>query len=88
MDTRAFTGYKLSEQIRMRFADDVEAGAFRVALISFGFKHGIPSDADVVWDVRFLPNPFYFEEIIQCHAGTDGSGCAGSSFLRVLPELC
>ena len=32
-------------------------------MISFGFKYGIPSDADLVFDVRFLPNPFYIEEL-------------------------
>ena len=31
--------------------------------VSFGFKHGIPRDADLVFDVRFLPNPFYIEEL-------------------------
>ena len=31
--------------------------------MSFGFKHGIPSDADLVFDVRFLPNPFYIEKL-------------------------
>ncbi|WP_026669723.1 RNase adapter RapZ [Butyrivibrio sp. AE3006] len=34
-----------------------------VTILSFGFKHGIPSDADLVFDVRFLPNPFYIEEL-------------------------
>lgn len=34
-----------------------------VTILSFGFKHGIPSDSDLVFDVRFLPNPFYVEEL-------------------------
>ena len=34
-----------------------------VTILSFGFKHGIPSDADLVFDVRFLPNPFYIDEL-------------------------
>ena len=34
-----------------------------VNIVSFGFKHGIPSDADLVFDVRFLPNPFYIDEL-------------------------
>ena len=34
-----------------------------VTIVSFGFKYGIPSDADLVFDVRFLPNPFYFEDL-------------------------
>ena len=34
-----------------------------VTVLSFGFKYGIPADADLVFDVRFLPNPFYIEEL-------------------------
>ena len=34
-----------------------------ITVLSFGFKYGIPSDADLVFDVRFLPNPFYIEEL-------------------------
>ena len=36
---------------------------FTVNVMSFGFKHGIPIDADLVFDVRFLPNPYYIEEL-------------------------
>ena len=41
-----------------------------VTVMSFGFKHGIPADADLVLDVRFLPNPFYIEEL-KCKTGND-----------------
>ena len=34
-----------------------------ITVLSFGFKYGIPSDADLVFDVRFLPNPYYIEEL-------------------------
>ena len=37
-----------------------------VAVTSFGFKHGIPIDADLVFDVRFLPNPYYIAELKEC----------------------
>lgn len=37
-----------------------------ITVMSFGFKYGIPSDADLVFDVRFLPNPYYVEELKQC----------------------
>ena len=37
--------------------------AMRLTVMSFGFKHGIPADADLVFDVRFLPNPYYIEEL-------------------------
>ena len=38
-------------------------GNFYITLLSFGFKYGIPADADLVFDVRFLPNPYYVEEL-------------------------
>lgn len=36
---------------------------FRITFVSFGYKHGVPKDADLLFDVRFLPNPFYIEEL-------------------------
>ena len=36
---------------------------FKLTIMSFGFKHGIPLDADLVFDVRFLPNPYYIEDL-------------------------
>lgn len=43
---------------------------FFVTVLSFGFKYGIPADADLVFDVRFLPNPFYIDEL-KCKTGND-----------------
>lgn len=42
---------------------DGAAGAIRPALVSFGFKHGIPADANIVLDCRFLANPYYVDEL-------------------------
>ena len=39
------------------------AGALHVTVLSFGFKNGLPPEADLVWDVRFLPNPYYVPEL-------------------------
>ncbi|MEG0275029.1 MAG: RNase adapter RapZ, partial [Longicatena sp.] len=36
---------------------------FSISFVSFGFKHGVPMDVDLVFDVRFLPNPYYIEEL-------------------------
>ena len=36
-----------------------QGGEMQVSLVSFGFKHGLPLEADLVFDVRFMPNPFY-----------------------------
>lgn len=43
---------------------------FCVIVESFGFKHGIPSDVDLVFDVRFLPNPYYVDELRE-HTGNE-----------------
>lgn len=53
---------ELRERIMNEFAVEGEKG-FTVNFISFGFKHGMPIDADVVFDIRFLPNPFYVQEL-------------------------
>ncbi len=53
---------ELREKIMLEFSSKDDAG-FTVNFISFGFKHGMPIDADVVFDVRFLPNPFYIQEL-------------------------
>lgn len=52
----------LREKIMKEFSSDADT-VFTVNFVSFGFKHGMPIDADVVFDVRFLPNPFYVEEL-------------------------
>lgn len=53
---------ELREKIMAEFSSGIDS-VFKVNFISFGFKHGMPIDADVVFDVRFLPNPFYIEEL-------------------------
>ena len=45
------------------FLANEEFNSLMVSVMSFGFKHGIPQDADLVFDVRFLPNPFYLDEL-------------------------
>lgn len=53
---------ELREKILKQFATDSRP-EFTVNIMSFGFKHGLPIDADTVFDVRFLPNPFYIEDM-------------------------
>ncbi|MGN0205182.1 MAG: RNase adapter RapZ [Coprococcus sp.] len=53
----------LKKEIQHIFVEDKRYGNFYITLLSFGFKYGIPSDADLVFDVRFLPNPYYVEEL-------------------------
>jgi UPF0042 nucleotide-binding protein len=52
---------QLRDKIVQEFASETET--FRVNLLSFGFKNGLPIDADLVFDVRFLPNPFYVKHM-------------------------
>ena len=64
VDTSALSPHALRNLIRQRYAgSDVPADNLRVVLLSFGFKHGVPLEADLLFDVRFLPNPHYVPEL-------------------------
>lgn len=54
---------ELKAELDRIFVRNEEYNSLMVTIMSFGFKHGIPSDADLVFDVRFLPNPFYIDEL-------------------------
>ena len=54
---------ELKEELDRIFIQNQEYNNLMVNIVSFGFKNGIPQDADLVFDVRFLPNPFYIEEL-------------------------
>lgn len=62
IDTSLLKPTELKEKITSRFTN-VEAQQMSVNVISFGFKYGIPIDADLIFDVRFLPNPHYIESL-------------------------
>jgi UPF0042 nucleotide-binding protein len=55
----------LRKEIRSLFAGETDQEGLRISVFSFGFKHSFPHDADIVIDVRFLPNPYYEEELRQ-----------------------
>ncbi|WP_324825181.1 RNase adapter RapZ [Sinanaerobacter sp. ZZT-01] len=59
LDTSNMKTAKLSEEIKELLLSEDEADGFTITIMSFGYKHGIPLDADWVFDMRFLPNPFY-----------------------------
>lgn len=61
IDTSNLLTRELKEEIERIFVNNEEYNSLMVTILSFGFKHGIPADADLVFDVRFLPNPFYIE---------------------------
>lgn len=63
VDTSEFNPHQLRERITWYF-DDVETdSSMRLTLLSFGFKHGLPLDVDLVFDCRFLPNPHWDEDL-------------------------
>ncbi|MFB1098071.1 MULTISPECIES: RNase adapter RapZ [Bacillaceae] len=62
VDTSTLKPKQLREKIMKRFKD-TDYEEFTVQMLSFGFKYGLPIDADLVFDVRFLPNPFYVENL-------------------------
>ena len=63
MDTSLLLTRELKEELDRIFVENAEYNSLMVTVMSFGFKHGIPADADLVMDVRFLPNPFYIDEL-------------------------
>jgi UPF0042 nucleotide-binding protein len=63
LDTSDLTTNQLREKIVALFASEREDTRITITVVSFGFKYGIPLDADMVFDVRFLPNPFYVESL-------------------------
>ncbi|UCZ52633.1 RNase adapter RapZ [Bacillus shivajii] len=62
IDTTELKPLQLRERIIQRFSSS-DKQVFNVHVLSFGYKHGIPIDADLVFDVRFLPNPHYIESM-------------------------
>lgn len=63
IDTSTLLIRDLKQELERIFVNDGEYCNFYLIFVSFGFKYGIPTDADLVFDVRFLPNPFYIDEL-------------------------
>lgn len=63
IDSSKLLTRELKEEIERIFIRNEEYNSLMITVVSFGFKHGIPTDADLVFDVRFLPNPYYIEEL-------------------------
>lgn len=62
IDTSNMKTAKLKEYVKKRFVQAHTPAGMAITVVSFGFKYGIPLDVDMVWDVRFLPNPHYVPE--------------------------
>ena len=70
IDTSQLLTKELRRELEKIFLHDQRYQNLFITVLSFGFKYGIPSDADLVFDVRFLPNPYYVEELRQ-HTGEE-----------------
>ncbi len=96
IDTSVLPPQGLRQRLRERFGEDAvagEAGGLRVILLSFGFKHGVPMEADLLFDARFLPNPHYVPDL-RPHTGREPEVAAfvldhdeARRFLDLLGEL-
>lgn len=81
IDTTGLNVHQLTARIASHFGS-VEASKLKVTVISFGFKYGIPVDADYVADMRFLPNPHWVPEL-RPHTGRDADVAA---YVRSQPD--
>ena len=63
IDTSLLLTRELKLELEKIFVKDAQYKNLFVTVLSFGFKYGIPNDSDLVFDVRFLPNPYYIEEL-------------------------
>ena len=63
LDTSTLLTRALRSEMEKIFVNRVEYRNIYITVLSFGFKYGIPADSDLVFDVRFLPNPFYVDEL-------------------------
>lgn len=72
IDTSNKKPSELKEEITMRFIEQGREERLLINLVSFGFKHGIPLDADLIFDVRFIPNPYYIDELRPCSGKDKG----------------
>lgn len=63
LDTSQLLTRELNQELDKIFVQGQEFQNMVVTILSFGFKYGLPSDADLVFDVRFLPNPYYVEDL-------------------------
>ncbi len=82
IDTSDYTVHQVKALVMQRFRKHPRSSAINVNLLSFGYKNGIPLDADLLFDARFLPNPFFIPRI-KALSGRDRKV---AQYLRSFPE--
>ena len=80
VDTSSLTVHELRRQVMARFG--ASSSGLSLTVMSFGFKYGVPSNADLVFDVRFLPNPYFVPEL----KALDGKDVRVASFVLERPD--
>ena len=63
IDTGELNTNQLRSRILEAFSDESDASSMRTSVVSFGYKYGLPLDVDIVFDCRFLPNPYWIDEL-------------------------
>lgn len=84
IDTSRVLTRELKEELERIFLQNEEYNSLMVTVMSFGFKHGIPIDADLVFDVRFLPNPYYIDDLKH----QTGNDAPVQEYVMGFPETC
>ena len=94
IDTSTILVRELKVEIDKIFVDNKSFNNLYITIVSFGFKYGIPSDADLIFDVRFLPNPYYIKEL-KPMTGNDKevfdyvmNNEVASEFMTKLEDMC
>ena len=82
IDTTNFNVHELRANIQERFSHDDKVNRLLVSCVSFGFKNGVPVDADLVFDVRFLPNPHFVPEF----RNKTGKDAKVAEYVRSFPQ--
>jgi UPF0042 nucleotide-binding protein len=82
LDTSGYTVHQLRDHIREQYDLRAEGSPLVVSVMSFGYKHGLPSEADLVFDVRFLPNPNFVPALKRL----TGTHAAVVRYLRRQPD--
>lgn len=93
IDTSQLLTRELRQELEKIFLENREYHNLFITVLSFGFKYGIPADADLVFDVRFLPNPYYVEAL-RSHTGQEAEvqayvrrGGTADAFLEKLYDM-
>jgi RNase adapter protein RapZ len=82
IDTSQFNAHELRSFLKASFGEHHTATALNVHIVSFGFKYGVPAEADLLFDVRFIPNPFFVDGLRLL----DGRHEKVRAFLDARPE--